>query len=600
MKINLKKALAVLFAGTMLFTGCNFGTGNGGSGSYDTEKLNPIDYTGNSIQMSEALAIGWNLGNALDASDCGDWAYNEGLKMEYSWLPHKQVTSQALIKAVSAAGFKTIRIPVSWHNHMSKSTSDYKVDSAWMNRVKQLVDWSLAEGLNVIINIHHDNLTEDQIKNNPGFCISEDADIQKKSKAFIGSVWEQICKTFKDYDNRLVFELLNEPRCVGTDWEWGFYSNIGDSKKWNDIITAYEQVALNVIRKSGGYNTSRYVMAPAYAASDSTLSYYKFPEDCVKNCLLLSVHAYTPSYFCLDGEYTDFDAYKNPYSGATAKSEIDGVFNSLNNNYVKKGIGVVIGEASASDKDNLDSRIKWAEYYFAKAKTVKIPVVLWDNEQAVAMGATAGGENHGYFNRVDCTQTWPSMITAMMNATGTTTATVPAVPETPIGPATSVNPETPGDDPVTPSGEIVIFDAATSEKPDVSCEIVTIGGEKFLKYTPVGYSNFDLKTPVSVAGKSAIYATVRAEDNTSDYQIVVKCIDATKGATKEVGMFGMSSDGSYELSITFSPCSTTAKENSLPIVAGSTVTRVMVAVQETKNYSAVKDIPVYIKKIVAR
>ncbi|MCQ2588392.1 MAG: glycoside hydrolase family 5 protein [Treponema sp.] len=431
MKINLKKMFTALFAGSLLFgaiTACNMNanTGSGGATTDVIVKVEPFEVSDNPVQMAKNMKIGWNLGNAFDAngvinaSNTSDWAYNEGLKLEYNWLPHKQATSRNLIKAVRAAGFNTIRIPVSWHNHMSRTSTDYTIDSAWMNRVKTVVDWSLEEGMCVIINIHHDNLTEAEIALNPGFCLSTDEDIQNKSIAFIENVWSQISETFKDYDNKLVFELLNEPRCVGTAMEWGFWdneegNNAGKEKVYCPIITKYEQAALNVIRGTGGNNATRYVMAPGYAASPAYLSDYSLPvEPAVtssngKSRILLAVHAYTPGDFCLEGNKSDYSANKS-----YIESSITSEFNNLKTNYVSKGIGVVMGEASASDKNNLDSRVKWADYYFAKAAAAGIPVILWDNEQAVSMGAEAGGENHGYFNRVTCVQTWPSMIEAMM------------------------------------------------------------------------------------------------------------------------------------------------------------------------------------------
>ena len=438
MKINLKKMFTALFAGSLLFgaiTACNMNanTGSGGATTDVIVKVEPFEVSDNPVQMAKNMKIGWNLGNAFDASNCGDWAYNEGLKLEYKWLPHKQATSRNLIKAVRNAGFNTIRIPISWHNHMSKNTTNYIIDSAWMNRVKEVVDWSLEEGMCVIINIHHDNLTEDEIALNPGFCLSTDEDIQNKSIAFIENVWSQISETFKDYDNKLVFELLNEPRCVGTAMEWGFWNNdkgnnAGKETVYCPIITKYEQAALNVIRGTGGNNATRYVMAPGYAASPSYLSSYTLPvEPAVtssngKSRILLAVHAYTPGDFCLEGNKSDYSANKS-----YIESSITSEFNNLKTNYVSKGIGVVMGEASASDKDNLESRIKWADYYFAKAAAAGIPVILWDNEMAVGMSVKvweddkevtkiveAGGENHGYFNRVTCVQTWPSMIEAMM------------------------------------------------------------------------------------------------------------------------------------------------------------------------------------------
>lgn len=431
MKINLKKMFTALFAGSLLFgaiTACNMNanTGSGGATTDVIVKVEPFEVSDNPVQMAKNMKIGWNLGNAFDAngvinaSNTSDWAYNEGLKLEYNWLPHKQATSRNLIKAVRAAGFNTIRIPVSWHNHMSRTSTDYTIDSAWMNRVKTVVDWSLEEGMCVIINIHHDNLNDDEMSSNPGFCITTDTDLQAKSISYIEKVWNQIATVFKDYDNKLVFELLNEPRCVGTAMEWGFWNNdqgnnAGKETVYCPIITKYEQAALNVIRGTGGNNTTRYVMAPGYAASPAYLSSYTLPvEPAVsaangKSRILLATHAYTPTDFCLDGAKSDYDSNKS-----VIESAITSEFNNLKTNYVAKGIGVVMGEASASDKNNLDSRIKWANYYFAKAAAAGIPIILWDNEQAVSMGATAGGENHGYFNRVTCVQTWPSMIEAMM------------------------------------------------------------------------------------------------------------------------------------------------------------------------------------------
>lgn len=427
---------ALLSAALLVLAGCTPTTstnpGNGGgsggsgtsgndSGNVTTDVVGPeqpaITLTGTetSVEFASKMTVGWNLGNAFDASSCDDWAYTTGLAMEYSWLPHKQATSQNLIKAVKKAGFNTIRIPISWHNHMSKNTTTYQIDSAWMNRVKTVVDWAIAEDMFVIINIHHDNLTETEIASNPGFCISTDESIQTKSEAFIEKVWTQIATTFKDYDNRLVFEVLNEPRYVGESYEWG--PSASQASSANNIITAYEQKGLNAIRSSGGNNATRFVMAPGYAASTAYLSSYTLPTDTANDKLLLSTHAYTPSDFALGGDKTDYD-----YS---IEDSINYVFNNLKSDYINNGTGVVMGEASASDKENTASRVKWADFYFKKAKATGIPVVLWDNEIIVAelnteakakYDAGENGENHGYFNRATCKQYFPAVLDAIMKA----------------------------------------------------------------------------------------------------------------------------------------------------------------------------------------
>lgn len=105
-----------------------------------------------SMVFVNSLGAGWNLGNAFDAIDC-TWLTNK-LDYEMGWCGVR--TSKDIVKAVKNAGFSTVRIPVSWHNHIDNSNN---IDSMWLNRVKEVVDWCLAEDMHVILNIHHDNHT---------------------------------------------------------------------------------------------------------------------------------------------------------------------------------------------------------------------------------------------------------------------------------------------------------------------------------------------------------------------------------------------------------------------------------------------------------
>jgi len=53
-------------------------------------------------------------------------------------------------------GFKTIRFPVTWMHFMDESG---KVDSKWMSRVKQIVDWIINYNMHCILNVHHDGVS---------------------------------------------------------------------------------------------------------------------------------------------------------------------------------------------------------------------------------------------------------------------------------------------------------------------------------------------------------------------------------------------------------------------------------------------------------
>lgn len=399
--ISLKKMLTGLFA-VSLFAASIISCDDLNRQKTKTENQEP---TTTSVEMARNMAIGWNLGNTLDAYQGN--VQNAGIETETSWgMP---ATTEEMITAIKNAGFKTIRIPVSWHNHIS-DTNNYTINFNWMVRVKQIVDWAYTKNMCVIINIHHDNLAISKIKGNIGFALSDDAEIQAQSKKYIEKIWTQIATEFSNYDNRLVFEVLNEPRDVGGEFkgnEW--WTNSPDIM---NIIKDYEQTAINAIRAVTG-NENRFIMVPGYAASGSDgsmLALYKMPTDTAQDRLLLSAHAYSPYDFAMK-DMTD------TVFGDDDKASLDYIFSYLKSNYTDKGIGVVMGEASATDKENLSDRVAWATYYFTKAKEAGIPVVLWDNMvTASTPNSTDIGERHGYYNRRSNSWYFPTMIQAMMKA----------------------------------------------------------------------------------------------------------------------------------------------------------------------------------------
>ena len=352
-----------------------------------------------SVEFAQKLATGWNLGNTFDA---GNKTGTMGLEAETSWGMPK--TTKEMIQAIKDAGFTTIRIPVSWHTHVN---SKYVINEKWLNRVQEVVDWSLESGLYVIINIHHDNLTEGEMKGGTaGFCLSVDPALQSKSIKYLTSVWEQVAAKFKNYDSRLVFEIVNEPRRIGESNEWNLNGE-QESKLWNGIITNYEQQCLNTIRASGGNNADRYIMCPEYAASPHFLTYYSLPTDTAQDKLILSTHAYDPYEFCMHlGKNNKFDA--------SVEGSITYLFNMLAEKYTSKGIGVVMGETSASDKKNTEDRVKWTKCYYSKADAAKVAVILWDNNVTVATGGDINsGECHGYFNRKKLSWYFPEINAAI-------------------------------------------------------------------------------------------------------------------------------------------------------------------------------------------
>ena len=108
------------------------------------------------VPQNEAMAfvqdmkIGWNLGNTFDANF--DSYNGDEMRIESAWCGVK--TTEKMIEAIHAAGFNTLRLPVSWHNHVDEN---FIINTPWLDRVQEVADWAIERGMYVIINIHHDN-----------------------------------------------------------------------------------------------------------------------------------------------------------------------------------------------------------------------------------------------------------------------------------------------------------------------------------------------------------------------------------------------------------------------------------------------------------
>lgn len=341
------------------------------------------------FEITENMQLGWNLGNTFDAyvsetkkDENGNkvvtYPENLGLETETSWGNPK--TTPELIAAVKAKGFNTIRVPVTWFQHVDKNNG-YKIDEAWLARVKEVVDCCLDNGFYVILNMHH----EETYANRPDLGTAYD-----EIQPFFTSVWKQLATTFADRDQHLIFECMNEPRAVGTDHEWW-----GPTQAECDTINKLNADIVKVIRSTESpYKDTRLIMLPSYCASSDPTMMSKniIPEG--DDYLAASVHAYSPYNFTMNTEVEDHSQFTAAY-----KKELEGCLDGVRKTFSEKDIPVVIGEFSSSNFNNLDARVSWAEAYASTAKAYGFPCVLWDNN--VIVNKDNMGEGHGYLNRAD-------------------------------------------------------------------------------------------------------------------------------------------------------------------------------------------------------
>ncbi len=359
-------------------------------------EIQPGDFTLSAINFVETLGAGWNLGNTLDAHVDG----MTGLATQTSW--GQPLTTQAMLDGIRDAGMKVVRIPVSWHNHVDAA---FTIDPVWMSRVIEVVEYARAADLAVIINIHHDDKKE---------YYYPDPVHAARSREYVTRVWKQIALMFRHYDERVIFELLNEPRLVGhvNEWNWNNGNLDPDLAESARIIGELEQAALDVIRETGGNNAERYVMVTPYAASPwaSFSSHFAIPEDTADDKLILSVHAYTPYVFAMQdpGVSAFTDAHK---------SEIDQFMGQLHTTFtVAKNMPVIIGEYGATNKNNLADRVAWFSYYCGKAASYGMSTILWDNGNHVVPSSGKFSELYGFYNRTAQTWYFPEILEAIIGA----------------------------------------------------------------------------------------------------------------------------------------------------------------------------------------
>ncbi len=348
------------------------------------------------LQFTRTLKAGWNLGNTFDAMDEGSGV--PGRDYETYWTGAK--TSKELIHALKEAGFNLIRMPVSWHNHVSGD--HYEIDAAWISRIKEVARWIADEDMYFIINVHHDNSKK---------YFYPDSEHYEQSEKYLTAIWSQMAAAFGDFDNHCIFESMNEPRLVGSEYEWWLNPNVPECKDAADCINRLNQKFVDTVRAAGGNNATRYLLVPGYCGSPDGVinSLFVLPTDSADNRIMIEVHAYTPYNYALNRNNPDCSFDLETDKGK--KSEISSFMNNLYTKYIANGIPVLIDEFGAlqKNKDDLQGRVNFAAYYTASASIRGITCVWWDNH-----AFSGNGERFGLINRNKVTWVYPEIAIAIL------------------------------------------------------------------------------------------------------------------------------------------------------------------------------------------
>ena len=345
-KNHWKRLFAGLCAGLLLCTGLPVLTLSAAENTQTVSARMPFrNLTADEI-VSE-MGNGWNLGNTMD----GHTGFTPS---ETLW--QNVETTQGLLKELHDMGFNTVRVPVTWGT-MIDDENDYQIDEAWMSRVQDIVDYCINMNMYVIINVHHDGAEQ------AGWLhiAAEDLDpVKEKYEA----VWRHIAERFKDYDEHLIFESMNEVTGPG--------NNVAQDTV---IICEFNQIFVDTVRATGSNNAYRWLSVPGrYTNIVNTTNPnngFKLPEDTVENRLFVAVHYYDWS----------FGLNENDLKTTTfSQQQVDGLISefALLRTFTDQGIPVILGEYGAINKNNTAERAYHMEVVTRLCQLNGVVPCYWD------------------------------------------------------------------------------------------------------------------------------------------------------------------------------------------------------------------------------
>ncbi|MHB8637776.1 MAG: glycoside hydrolase family 5 protein [Fimbriimonadaceae bacterium] len=302
----------------------------------------------------QRLSPGINLGNTMEA-----------LPNETAW--GNPSPTDAYFKAVEAAGFRSVRIPIAWSQYSDK---DQRINPKWMAHVSAVVHMAIQAGLYVMINIHWD-----------GGWIQATYAKRDGVNAKLAKFWSQIASNFKGYDDRLLFAGTNE---IGVEGVYG-----PPTPENAEVQNGYNQVFVNAVRAAGGKNASRWLVVQGYNTNidDAAKVNAKMPADSAKGRLMMEVHYYAPYDFTLNdksdiwqwgAKATDPKATEAWANEAYADAE----FQSMKEAFVNKGVPVILGEYGAGMKQRFPGmrpfRDAWDRYVTHSSYGHGLVPMFWD------------------------------------------------------------------------------------------------------------------------------------------------------------------------------------------------------------------------------
>ena len=347
----------------------------------------PADSTGmrdiDSAAFTDLMGLGFNIGNSLDAVG-GETAWGNPL------------ITKALVDAIKAAGFNSIRLPVAWSQF--SDANNFIIKAEWLNRVEEVVNYALVNDMYVMINIHWDG----------GWMQPTNADKDYVNNR-LAIMWQQIATHFRDYDDHLLFAGTNE---VMVEGDYGT-----PTTEYYTVQNSFNQTFVKTVRKTGGRNVYRQLIVQGFNTNiDHTINFFTMPLDTTPDRLMVEVHFYDPFSFTLEEANDNTSQWGqnatdiSKTAGWGDEAAVDAQFLKMRDHFFDQNIGIILGEYGAISRnkiaDHEQYRIHWNQYITQAAIDNKMVPFYWDN------GYT-GEHSLGLFNRATAAEAYPNLIDAI-------------------------------------------------------------------------------------------------------------------------------------------------------------------------------------------
>lgn len=336
-------------------------------------------------QMIVNMSCGINLGNVMSAPIEGNWA------PEFT---------ESYFEDVETAGFKTARIPIDFFGVRtsgdtsiyskaagtsgiySGNASDYVVSPTYLDRVEQVITWSLNHNLITILDFHGSTLKSEFLytfspKDKWSAYYTEPTSAKRAAdNDKFRAIWTAIANRFKNYSDNLLFEVVNESYFFLTAAEMDILNT--------DVI--------EIIRNSGGKNLYRNIIVTGGGKNS-----YEAPlqlGDALLNSdanLIATFHYYLPRAFTASSS-----ASENDFDWGTSmdKAEVDADFEVVKAWADSKEIPVLLGEFGADNEGGYNyvnetygafggpdntSRVEFHRYLAEKSIVLGFAFTAWDS-----------------------------------------------------------------------------------------------------------------------------------------------------------------------------------------------------------------------------